>query len=240
VDVLAIVTGSSSGIGKAIAQELLAGGWSVAGFDIAAAAIDHAQHTHVRVDLCDGDATVRAAASLSNVAALVHAAGVLRVGSLGNLDARDGELMWRLHVESVTRIDKDGARHPLAQGDLSAVDAWNWSAPNVLRWRSRLPSDPPFEQTELVYEIAYRLSGILQKQGGNSYILDNDFAFPDRDWPVDAFTLSLALDPVWKPQVAVPETYHPGGLPGKQGFVVKIQPERVITQILGTMIGRTN
>jgi len=104
VDVLAIVTGSSSGIGKAIAQELLAGGWSVAGFDIAAAAIDHARHTHVRVDLCDGDATVRAAASLSNVAALVHAAGVLRVGSLGNLDARDGELMWRLHVESVTRI----------------------------------------------------------------------------------------------------------------------------------------
>jgi 3-oxoacyl-[acyl-carrier protein] reductase len=101
---LAIVTGSSSGIGKAIAQELLAGGWSVAGLDIAAAAIDHAQHTHVRVDLCDGDAAVRAAASLSNVAALVHAAGVLRVGSLGNLDARAGELMWRLHVESVTRI----------------------------------------------------------------------------------------------------------------------------------------
>ena len=31
-------------------------------------------------------------------------AGVLRVGSLGKLDAKAGELMWRLHVESVTRL----------------------------------------------------------------------------------------------------------------------------------------
>ena len=36
--------------------------------------------------------------------ALVHAAGVLRVGSLGKLQASDGELMWRLHVESIARI----------------------------------------------------------------------------------------------------------------------------------------
>ena len=167
-----------------------------------------------------------------DVKAKLDASGALSVVETHTIvfdgDWNGGERTFRvfsgqsLALESVTRIDKDGARHPLAQGDLSAVDAWNWSAPNVLRWRSRLPSDPPFEQTELVYEIAYRLSGILQKQGGNSYILDNDFAFPDRDWPVDAFTLSLALDPVWKPQVAVPETYHPGGLPGKQGFVVKI------------------
>lgn len=99
-----IVTGSSSGIGKAIAQALLASGWRIAGFDIATPAIEHAQYTHVRVDLCDGDAAARAAADAGSVDALVHAAGVLRVGSLGNLDAKAGELMWRLHVESVTRI----------------------------------------------------------------------------------------------------------------------------------------
>jgi uncharacterized membrane protein YgcG len=127
-----------------------------------------------------------------------------------------------LALESVTRIDKDGTRHPLAQGDLSAVDAWNWSGPYVLRWRSRLPSDPPFDHKELVYEILYKLSGILVKQGGTSYTLDNDFAFPDREWPVDLFTLSLALDPVWKPQVRVPDTYRPGALPAHQGFVVQI------------------
>ncbi len=100
----AIVTGSSSGIGKAIAQALLASEWSVTGFDVAAGTIENAQYSHVRVDLCDGDAAERAAAGVANVDALVHAAGVLRVGSLGKLDAQAGELMWRLHVESITRI----------------------------------------------------------------------------------------------------------------------------------------
>ena len=101
---LCIVTGSSSGIGKAIAQALLDGGWYVTGFDIATPSIEHARFKHVRVDLCDGDAAERAAADLATVEALVHAAGVLRVGPLGKLDARGGELMWRLHVEAITRI----------------------------------------------------------------------------------------------------------------------------------------
>jgi nucleoside-diphosphate-sugar epimerase len=56
----AIVTGSSSGIGKAIAQALLEGGWSVTGFDVATPSIEHARSRHVRVDLCDGDAAERA------------------------------------------------------------------------------------------------------------------------------------------------------------------------------------
>ena len=99
-----IVTGSSSGIGKAIAEALLAGGWSVKGFDIAAPSIEHAGFTPVKVDLCDGEAAERAAASVAKAAALVHAAGVLRVGLLGTLDAKDGDLMWRLHVESIVRI----------------------------------------------------------------------------------------------------------------------------------------
>ena len=99
-----IVTGSSSGIGKAIAEALLAGACRVTGFDIAAPVIEHARYQHVRVDLCDGEAAERAAASVEGVDALVHAAGVLRVGSLGKLDAKAGELMWRLHVESVTRL----------------------------------------------------------------------------------------------------------------------------------------
>ena len=42
----------------------------------------------MRVDLCDGAAAEAAAGRAERVDALVHAAGVLRVGYLGKLDAR--------------------------------------------------------------------------------------------------------------------------------------------------------
>ncbi|MEG1454470.1 MAG: SDR family NAD(P)-dependent oxidoreductase, partial [Comamonas sp.] len=42
----AVVTGSSGGIGQAIAEDLLAAGWRVTGVDLAAPAITHAAFTH--------------------------------------------------------------------------------------------------------------------------------------------------------------------------------------------------
>jgi NAD(P)-dependent dehydrogenase (short-subunit alcohol dehydrogenase family) len=99
-----IVTGSSSGIGKAIAQALLDQGWRVTGFDVAPPSLAHAAFAAVSVDLCDATAAEAAAANAGAVHALVHAAGVLRVGALGQLRPADGELMWRLHVDSVARI----------------------------------------------------------------------------------------------------------------------------------------
>ena len=87
----AVVTGSSSGIGQCIAQALLDAGWRVTGLDVAPPAIAQeggGSFTHLPAD----------------VDALVHAAGVLRVGPLGQLDHAGGELMWRLHVDAATRL----------------------------------------------------------------------------------------------------------------------------------------
>lgn len=99
---LAVVTGASSGIGHAIARTLLDGGWRVCGLS-RTAPVDLAAHPawrHVAVDLGDTVATAAVARSLAEdgVQALVHAAGVLRVGPLGTLQPEDGERMWRLHV----------------------------------------------------------------------------------------------------------------------------------------------
>lgn len=100
----ALVTGSSSGIGRAIALQLLEDGWRVTGLDRAPASIDHPLFDSVEVDLADAGAREAALAGLEPRQAFVHAAGVMRGGRLGALDTRDGELLWRIHVEAAVAI----------------------------------------------------------------------------------------------------------------------------------------
>jgi 3-oxoacyl-[acyl-carrier protein] reductase len=109
----AVVTGSSSGIGRAIAERLLGDGWRVDGLDQAAAALNAPHYHHHRVDLTDRRATLDAARGLIDVDAIVHAAGVMRGARLGALDHEAGEALWRLHVEAaVVLVDALVARLP--------------------------------------------------------------------------------------------------------------------------------
>lgn len=100
----AVVTGTSSGIGLAIATALLDGGWQVLGLDLTPAVLQRPGFEGRRVDLSDGTAVEAALAGLPAPQALVHAAGVLRVAPLGQLKAEDGALMWRLHVDAAARL----------------------------------------------------------------------------------------------------------------------------------------
>jgi 3-oxoacyl-[acyl-carrier protein] reductase len=106
----AVVTGSSSGIGAAVATRLLAEGWQVVGLDIAPAPAPlraEERFNEHRVDLTDVAARRAALYRLLQAGApdaLVHCAGVLRTAPLGGLDGDDGALMWRLHVEAATAL----------------------------------------------------------------------------------------------------------------------------------------
>jgi len=129
----ALITGTSSGIGKAIAQRLLADGWKVSGLDIAAPGIEHSAFEPVQIDLCDGAAAEAAATRLSGAKALVHAAGVLRYAPLGSQRAADSELMWRLHVDSISRIANVLVPAMAANGDGRVVLIGSRAAQGIAR-----------------------------------------------------------------------------------------------------------
>jgi NAD(P)-dependent dehydrogenase (short-subunit alcohol dehydrogenase family) len=101
----AVVTGASSGIGRAITERLLRDGWRVTGIHRGTATVEHAALRTLHADLADAEALARALVVITDAPdAVVHAAGVLRVGALGARSDDDAATMWRVHVDAATRI----------------------------------------------------------------------------------------------------------------------------------------
>lgn len=99
----ALVTGASSGIGAAIVEHLLRNGWRVTEISRRPGTVAHPAFEHLSLDLADVETIAGAVADIAPTA-LVHAAGQLKVGSLGSLDHDDGAAMWRLHVDVAERL----------------------------------------------------------------------------------------------------------------------------------------
>ena len=118
--------------------------------------------------------------------------------------------------------DNAGRWQPLTEdANLNNVDDYAWTDGKTLRWRSRLRTDPPFNRMVLRYEIRYNLTGILVKDD-DSYLLDHDFAFPDRAGPIGRFELRLTLDPLWEKTNPISDLYSENNLRPGQSFVLKI------------------
>ena len=127
----------------------------------------------------------------------------------------------RLQFEGLRRIDSTGQAHVLREGDLS-VDGYDFTDSRTLRWRSRLPTDPPFDATPITYELTYSLSNILVSDG-DTWILDHDFAFSDRDGVIEHFAVRLLeLMPAWQPTVPFTGRWEGRNLLPGEGFVVRV------------------
>ena len=94
----AVVTGASSGIGEAIVTRLLDDGWSVIG--LSRSRIDGRPDSFrsLQVDVSDPAQLRSALASITEVHAIVHAAGMMHTAHIGEMNATHGSAMWAVHV----------------------------------------------------------------------------------------------------------------------------------------------
>ncbi|WLQ05076.1 SDR family NAD(P)-dependent oxidoreductase [Arthrobacter oryzae] len=97
----AVVTGTSSGIGKAIAERLLADGWRVTGLSRSESSLGEG-FQWLRADLSEPESLGSVVEAIGPADALVHAAGIQRTAPLGELDPSALSGMFAVHVAAAS------------------------------------------------------------------------------------------------------------------------------------------
>ena len=161
---LALVTGTTSGIGEATARLLLDRGWRVVGLARRAAAIQNPNYSHVSVDL--GDAAALRAAFATHLAPLVQSPGLNRFalvnnaadvalyGQLSDVDA--AEMLQAYAVNSVAPVLLMGlvTRHVAASTAVRIVNVSTAAA------RAAYPGLGTYAMTK----AALRLAGMVMAE----------------------------------------------------------------------------
>ena len=128
----------------------------------------------------------------------------------------------RIAFKDITRLDPvTGVSREMHAGSLDQVDGYQLTD-GALRWRSRMPSDPPFDRTDLVYVIEVEYENVLVPVAEGHYRLSHDFAFSNREGRIDRFDVTLTLDTVWTSGDQSTWTFTSQDLYPGTGFVVEL------------------
>ena len=103
----ALVTGTSTGIGKVIGEHLLSSGYEVVALARRQTDIDHPRLHSVQVDLADRAATAHAARESAQrfaITTVVHNAGIIRPALLADVQLSDLDALTELHLGSAITL----------------------------------------------------------------------------------------------------------------------------------------
>lgn len=129
---VAAVTGGSAGIGRAICEDLLEGGYEVVSLARRRCDIEHPKLHSIEVDLTDRAATAQAVLELAQafaVTTVVHNAGVIRAALLADVKLADLDALVDLHL---------GCAVQLVQAALPAMRAQRFGRVVLLSSRAAL------------------------------------------------------------------------------------------------------
>jgi 3-oxoacyl-[acyl-carrier protein] reductase len=128
VESTALVTGAASGMGRAVAERFLAGGWSVLGLDRDTTALDKAAaelgaaFRPVRVDITDRAAVATALGSPEHLRAVVNAAGIYPPTLLVTYDEATYRRIFDVNVLGTLNVTAEAVPALRAAGGGSVVN----------------------------------------------------------------------------------------------------------------------
>lgn len=101
---VAVVTGTSSGMGEATARRLLADGWRVIGLDVASPVLTDERFTAVTCDLADRSAIETALADVERVDLVANIAGVYPPTTLDDYSVERYRLIFDVNVLGTVNV----------------------------------------------------------------------------------------------------------------------------------------